>query len=103
MPGIFFMWHIFYLCVALVFFNELFAIPNRIGPGHFAAETQSQKAHEAEATLDLNFGGLVAEAMVFLKNEDLEHKKRIKRRVPSFLPILHILAGDRCEQGAQTS
>ena len=88
--------------VALVFFNEFFEVPNRIGVGHFVAETQSQKAHEAEAILDLSFGGLVAEAMVFLKDKDLEHEKRIERRTPSFLPILGIVASDLFEYGAKT-
>lgn len=63
---------------------------------------RNPRAHEAEAILDLNFGGLVAEAMVFLKNQDLEHEKRIKRRASSFLPILRIVAGDRFEHGAKT-
>ena len=81
--------------IALVFFNEFFEVPNRIGVGHFVAEAQSQKTHEAEAILNLSFGGLVAEAMVFLKDEDLEHEKRIKRRASSFLPILRIVAGVR--------
>jgi len=88
--------------LALVFFNEFFEAPNRIGIGHLIAETQSQKAHETEAILDLSFGGLVTEAMVVLQNKDLEHGKRIKRWAASFLPIFCIVAGDRFEYGAKT-
>ena len=87
--------------IALVFFNEFFEVPNGIGIGHFIAETQSQKTHKAEAVLDLNLGGFIAEAVVFLEDKDFEHEQRIKRWTPSFRPILRIVASDFFEHGAK--
>jgi hypothetical protein len=54
----------------------------------FASGTRSCRAgpkgaHEGQAVLDLEFGGLIGQGMQGLEHQDLEHQRRVVRRSPT--------------------
>ena len=57
--------------------------PDRLGVRHPVGQTEPKEAHKREPVVDQEFRPVVAEAVLRLDDQDLEHHDRVERRPPA--------------------